>query len=227
MSRPDRHAVLADRTRRALLSVLAEAGGPLGVRELAALVGIHPNSAREQLHRLEQAGMVRTRVAAPMGRGRPVHLFELAPDPDAEPFHALAGALASQVAQLPAAAEVATAAGERWGRAAAGSAEIAAGSAEIAGAVPADDARLGRLIGLLDDAGFAPDAPVPGDDTVRLRACPFLPLEGHQLAVVCGVHLGFMRGALRELGSSRDAVAIEPFVEPDLCVARLSAPAGG
>ncbi|HEX5828937.1 MAG TPA: helix-turn-helix domain-containing protein [Candidatus Limnocylindrales bacterium] len=214
MPRPDRHAVLADPTRRALLGVLTEAGGPLGVRELAALVGIHVNSAREQLHRLERAGMVRSRVAAPVGRGRPVHLFELRPDPDAEPFRALAGALASEVAQLPGAAAVATAAGERWGHAA----------VRAPGDAATDEGHLERLAGILDDAGFAPDAPAPGAMEIRLRACPFLPLEGHQLAVVCGVHLGFVRGALRTLGSDRDAVSIEPFVQPDLCVARLSAP---
>jgi predicted ArsR family transcriptional regulator len=214
MPRPERHAVLADPTRRALLRVLAEAGGPLGVRELASLVGIHANSAREQLHRLEQAGMVRSLVAAPVGRGRPVHLFELRPDPDAEPFRALAGSLASELAQLPSAAGVARAAGERWGQAAVRERDEAV----------AVDRHLERLAGLLDDAGFAPDAPAPDDVEIRLRACPFLPLEGHQLAVVCRVHLGFVRGALRAIGSDRDAVAIEPFVQPGLCVARLSAP---
>jgi predicted ArsR family transcriptional regulator len=74
---------------------------------------------------------------------------------------------------------------------------------------------------LLAEAGFAPEPLAPGDDEVRLHACPFLPLEPRRLPAVCGIHLGFLRGALRELGSSRDAVSIEPFVRPDLCVARL------
>jgi hypothetical protein len=30
-----------------------------------------------------------------------------------------------------------------------------------------------------------------------------------------------MRGALEELGSPLDAVRLEPFVEPDLCLAHL------
>lgn len=208
-----RHAILADPTRRALLAALNAAAAPLGVRDLAAELGLHTNSVREQLRRLEQAGLVRVSRAAPAGRGRPGLRYLRVPEPE-DPYRALATALADQVAALPDPQRVAEAAGERWGR------DLAAGRAPGSGSDPA--AELGIVLDLLDDAGFDPDPVAPVDFEIRIRACPFLPFDRRHLTVVCGVHLGFIRGSLHELGSSRDAVSIEPFVGPDLCVARLS-----
>jgi hypothetical protein len=45
--------------------------------------------------------------------------------------------------------------------------------------------------------------------------------------VVCGVHLGLMRGILRELGAPFDAISLEPFVEPALCLAHLGGRSDG
>jgi predicted ArsR family transcriptional regulator len=96
-------------------------------------------------------------------------------------------------------------------------------AADATSAVAADAApdRIDVVVALLADAGFAPEPVAPGDDAINLRSCPFLPIEHRHLPVVCGIHLGFIRGALRELGSTRDATSIEPLVRPDLCVARL------
>ncbi len=210
----DRHAILADPTRRALLEAIREAAGPIGVRVLAERLALHPNSVREQLRRLEEAGLVRASVAAPSGRGRPGLRFDLAPERE-DPYRVLAGVLADQVAELPDAPAVWSAAGQRWGRAAASAARDAAPAG-----VPPDP--MAAVTGLLADAGFAPEPIGAEDDDVRLHACPFMPIERRRLPDVCAVHLGFLRGALRELGSTRDAVSIEPFVRPDLCVARLA-----
>lgn len=210
----DRHAVLADPTRRALLDALRDAPEPSSVRDLATALGLHANSVREQLQRLTAAGLVLVTRAAPSGRGRPGLRYALAPQPE-EPYRVLAGVLADQVAALPDAPAVWEAAGERWGRAAAS----AAGSVGVPAGVSAEP--VGAVVGLLADAGFAPEPAGPDAGEIRLRACPFLPLERHRIPVVCGIHLGFIKGALRELGSTRDAVDIEPFVRPDLCVARL------
>ena len=86
---------------------------------------------------------------------------------------------------------------------------------------PTADAGIDRLVGLLDDVGFAPEQPTGPDDPIRLRHCPFGPLAQEHPTVVCGVHLGLMRGALRELGAPLDVVRLEPFVAPNLCVAHL------
>jgi predicted ArsR family transcriptional regulator len=205
----DRHSVLADPTRRALLDALRDAPGPRGVRDLAGVVGLHRNSVREQLQLLERAGLVRVTRSEPSGRGRPSLRYALAPEPE-EPYRVLAGVLADQVAALPDPSAAWAAAGERWGRGA------ASAVVEQADLDPVD-----VVVSLLADAGFDPEAVAPGDESINLRACPFLPIEHRHLPVVCGVHLGFIRGAFRELGSARDATTIEPLVRPDLCVARL------
>jgi predicted ArsR family transcriptional regulator len=85
---------------------------------------------------------------------------------------------------------------------------------------------------LLAEAGFAPEAvDAPGrpagtavaPQELVLHACPFLPLDPMHLEVVCSVHLGYLRGALDELGSPLDATSIHPFSSPDGCTARLEA----
>jgi predicted ArsR family transcriptional regulator len=219
----DRHAVLADPTRRALLQELSAAPAPRSIASLAASLGLHANSVREQLRRLEAAGLVRASLARPSGRGRPGLRFEAIPGAQ-DPYRVLAGVLADEVAALPGAPGVWTSAGERWGREAAaalGAASAALGTPDAASTDHTDQVTLAAVTGLLDDAGFAPEPLAPGDEEIRLHACPFLPIDRRRLPVVCGVHLGFVRGALRELGSSWDAVSIEPFVRPDLCVARI------
>ena len=201
----------------------------MDVRTLADSVGLHPNSAREGLRRLAEAGLVRVTTAPPVGRGRPGLLYSAAPDTDADPYRLLAGVLADELAARPDTGSLAAAAGERWGRqAVAGLGALTthgAGGTEGAGpndhSVPALDGDVATLVALLAEAGFAPEPPAPGDLELRLRACPFLPLERRHLDTVCGVHLGFVRGALHELGSALDAVSIHPFVTPDLCTARL------
>jgi len=194
--------------------VLRQADGPVGVRELAEIVGLHPNSVREQLDQLVGVGLVARSIAPPAGRGRPGMRYVAEPengDPDPSAYRDLARVLADELARQPDAAGSATQAGERWGRTLLGG---AAPTPTAAGAID-------RLVMLLDDAGFAPERPAGPRDSIRLRHCPFGPLAREQPAIVCGVHLGLMRGALRELGAPLDAVRLEPFVAPELCVAHL------
>lgn len=211
----DRHALLADATRRALLDELRAGGGPLDVPTLAARLGLRRNSVRDQLRRLEAAGMVHATTAAPAGRGRPRHLYEAGPESHDDPYRLLTSVLADELASRPGGEELGAAAGDRWGRAAAATARERDATA---GTDP-----VGTLVSMLDQAGFAPVPVADGGRELRLRACPFMPLEPGQAAIVCGVHRGFIRGALAELGAPA-TVDLEPFAEPGLCVARLGAP---
>jgi predicted ArsR family transcriptional regulator len=119
--------------------------------------------------------------------------------------------LAEELERMADPATRAAEAGERWGRA----------LIRPAGIVTDEDAAVGRLVGLLADAGFEPEDPDLPGGPIRLRRCPFEPLARDHRGVVCGVHLGLMRGALREMGAPLDAVTVEPFVQPDLCLAHL------
>ena len=219
------HAIPAERrprlltglTRARLLARLRGTGGSRSVYELAGELGLHPNSVREQLDRLVESGLVRRAPSPPARRGRPALRYRAAPDVDeAASYRSLARVLADALARVPDTDARTVAAGERWGRTAIrGSSEgpIAPGTAA---AEPTE-----RLLALLDAGGFAPEPRAAGEP-IRLRRCPFGPLAADQPSVVCGVHLGLMRGALEELGAPFDAVRLEPFVEPDLCVAHLA-----
>jgi predicted ArsR family transcriptional regulator len=141
-----RHRVLAGLTRSRLLAVLRQADGPVGVRELAETVGLHPNSVREQLDQLVDAGLVSRSIAPPAGRGRPGLRYVAAPDqgdPDPNAYRELAGVLADQLALQPDPVAAATDAGERWGRTMA---------ADVTLTLAAADA-VDRVVKLLDEAG--------------------------------------------------------------------------
>lgn len=208
------HRVLGGLTRSRLLDILRAAAVPLGVRDLAERVGLHPNSVREQLDQLVAAGLVDRQAGAPAGRGRPRLCYQAlaTADEDAAPYRELARVLADELARAPHAAESATAAGDRWGRALVADRPSAHDPIEA----------LQRLVSLLDDAGFAPEPVDSLEQPIRLRRCPFGDLARHRSDVVCSVHLGLMQGALRELRAPLDAVALQPFVRPDLCVAHVA-----
>jgi predicted ArsR family transcriptional regulator len=209
----DRNTALADPSRRALLAALRRSGTTQDVRSLAASVGLHPNSAREQLAHLADAGLVRVTTAAPSGRGRPGLRYQAVPESTSEPFRLLTTALADGLAGVPEASAVSAAAGERWGRDAA---------ATLPPTAPAQ--ALDAVVRLMDEAGFAPavdDGSPDGTVAMRLHACPFLPLDERHLDVVCSVHLGFLRGALDALHAPLDAASIHPLDTPTTCVANL------
>ena len=184
------------------------------MRDLSERVGLHPNSVREQLDQLVAAGLIERQAGAPTGRGRPSLRYRAVPtaDEDAGPYRELARVLADELARAPHAAESATAAGDRWGR------------ALVADRPPAHDPTeaLQRLVSLLDDAGFAPEPVDSPEQPIRLRRCPFGALARDRADVVCRVHLGLMQGALRELDAPLEALRLQPFVQPDLCLAHVA-----
>lgn len=215
-----RHRALSTLQRQHLVDLLRAASEGATVVELSSALGLHPNTVRDHLRQLVEAGLARHEVAPPAGRGRPPHLYhatgDAETDADAPAFRSLAAALAEQLADLPDARRAAAEAGVRWGRSLATDSPVARTHREA----------TARLIGILDQAGFAPEA-IAGDAAeIKLRRCPFGALAVEHQRVVCGVHLGLMRGALQQMEAPVDAVRLEPFVRHDLCVAHL-APAVG
>ena len=76
-----------------------------------------------------------------------------------------------------------------------------------------------HLVTLLHHLGFAPER--RADGAIALRHCPFLELASDHADVVCSVHLGLMQGALEGWDADVTATGLDPFVEPDLCLAHL------
>jgi predicted ArsR family transcriptional regulator len=220
MTSTQHHRALAGATRSRLLAILRAAERPLGIRELANAVALHPNTIREHLQLLEDAGLVRREAVSSGGRGRPAIRFHLQPDAlaaEGRPYATLSRVLADQLAELPNAATAARRAGRRWGAAMAADAPPAA----------TPEAATEQIVKLLDEAGFAPEMPVDTGTTIRLRNCPFGTLAVGREPIICGVHLGLMQGALRAMAAPLDATGLDPFVTPDLCLAHFAGRSNG
>lgn len=53
---------------------------------------------------------------------------------------------------------------------------------------------------------------------VRLTRCPLLEAARSNPRIVCNVHLGMLRGVLREYGADPAGSALKAFAEPGACL---------
>jgi predicted ArsR family transcriptional regulator len=207
--------------RAFVLDALREAGRPVTLAELSATTGLHPNTLREHLEPLVARGPARRERAAPTGRGRPAWLYTAVAPGVADPassteYAGLAAALAAHIHRSsPDPKADAVAAGRAWGR------ELARKAGPPASRGPGAARR--QVARLLDDVGFCPEA----DDRVTdvlLTRCPLLEAAREYPDVVCGVHLGIVRGALEEYGADSSRTHLQPFSDPDGCRLHLLTP---
>lgn len=205
------------RSRAALLEILRAQAEPTTLGALARSAGLHENTVREHLEALVERGLATRFTAPPTGRGRPAWLYE-ATDGDVGPTSEYAG-LASALAEAihhrsPAPVDDALAAGRSWGR----------DLALERGAAPEKSAIAARrkVVDLLDDLGFAPEADARSA-SVRLTRCPLLEAAHRYPDVVCGVHLGLAQGALEQYGADGSDAELVPFAEPGACRLHLTA----
>jgi predicted ArsR family transcriptional regulator len=185
---------------------------PTTLTHLAQATGLHPNTLREHLEALVRRGLARRVRATPQGRGRPAWLYE-ATDPEiSEADSEYAGLAATLAAHLHRTSdhprEDAVAAGETWGQ------DLARKAGRPDG--PSGAAARRKVVSILDEVGFRPEADERAT-TVRLTRCPLLETAKAYPDVVCGVHLGIVRGALDEYGTDSARTALEPFSEPGAC----------
>lgn len=205
------------RAAAAVLATLEQQDAPVTVAALTEATGHHPNTLREHLDALVEAGLAERSRAAASGRGRPAWLYAAVPAAaSGSPEYAgLATALAMQLARTSEdAREEAATAGHAWGDRLADAVRP-----RPRGAVAA---RRG-VVGVLDGLGFAPDADDRASE-VRLRQCPLLEAAREQPDVVCSVHLGIVRGALRAWGAETGEVTLVPFAEAGSCLLHMGAP---
>lgn len=207
-------------SRARVLAVLRAGRTPLGVSEIAARVGLHANTARFHLDALVEQGLAERATEDRDVPGRPRTLYTAtvnAARTGRRSYRLLAEILTSYLAaHLERPADAALEAGEAWGR------FLIERPAPFRKRDAAAATR--QLMATLDDIGFAPEAVTAGREReIWLHHCPFREAAEEYGDVVCGVHLGLMRGMLAELGAPVEAERLDPFVEPNLCVARLSA----
>jgi predicted ArsR family transcriptional regulator len=205
-----------------VLDALRTADTPLGVTDIADRLGVHPNTVRFHLDALVGEGRAEARTEAAKGRGRPRTVYAPLRGMDrggTRGYRLLAQMLLSRFdADGDAAGEAATRAGRAWGR-------------YLIDPLPpfrepTAMETTARLTALLDDLGFSPAADGSDDDAppqrLRLRHCPFLELAEEYGHLVCPMHLGLMQGALAALDAPVTATRLEPFAEPEYCLAHLA-----
>ncbi|GHE73142.1 ArsR family transcriptional regulator [Streptomyces spiralis] len=206
-------------SRAHVLDVLRATSEAVGVREVAEQTGLHPNTARFHLDTLVKEGLVERRTEGRGRPGRPRTVYHAAPSPvpaGRRSYQLLAQMLTGLITQtVPQPAQAAVDAGEAWGR-------YLVDTPSPAQRIDSEEA-VRRLTRVLADVGFAP-GPVQDrpDRVVPLRHCPFREVAEEHREVVCSLHLGLMRGALKEVRAPMGVERLEPFVEPSLCLARLT-----
>jgi predicted ArsR family transcriptional regulator len=205
-------------SRSRVLEILQDAGTALGVADVAASMGLHPNTARFHLDGLVESGLVERTTETRDEPGRPRALYTARPDAaraGQRSYRLLAEILTSYIATHdPTPAKAARDAGYAWGR-------------YLAERPPpyrrTDGATANRqLMRMLGDVGFEPESTGGRKHQILLHHCPFREAAAENREVVCSVHLGLMQGLLSELDSPLSADRLDPFVEPSLCVAHLS-----
>ena len=209
------------RSRTDVLDMLRASDGPIGVREAAQRVGLHPNTARFHLEALVETGLAARETEDRETPGRPRIRYRAVADGPAgrRRYRLLAEMLTSLIAgTMPKPGRTAEEAGREWG-------------AYLTEQPPpyqrltAEEA-ITKLTAIMEELGFAPQPEADeggGRYRLCLRQCPFREVAQQHQNVICSLHLGLMRGALARMRAPVTADRLDPFVEPSLCVARLTA----
>jgi predicted ArsR family transcriptional regulator len=217
--RTQTHGALAVASRLRLLDALRTSDRPLDVRELAAACGLHVTTTRFHLDVLTDAGLVTSQFGQSGTRGRPRRLYTPASRAVAAGGHTgyelLSGILAAHWAgSRDERAQRAEQAGWAW-----------AGQRKPGPTV--DETTLGEAAvhvnAVFAELGFDPELVRDGETRqIRLHACPFRAVAVTHPDVVCSIHLGLLRRTLAEVGAPPNSVALQPFVQPDLCLAQIA-----
>lgn len=203
--------VLASRSRLRILRLLRSADAAFDIADIAAEVDLHPNTAREHLQLLVDAGFVVTEVAHRASRGRPRMRYRAVERPAAATVDERLRArmidllLASYADIEPA-----------------GDAHDATDATpdETPGGFPEAARQLAMLELHFEDLGFDPEVTREPLDMHFFR-CPMTSLATSDTALVCAVHEDLARGVLAQEDGPVEVESLHPFVEPRHCVLHL------
>lgn len=207
---------LSDPVRRQVYDYVAAQDEPVGREQTAADTGIPLHTARFHLERLVEEGLLATEFRRLSGRsgpgaGRPAKLYRRASCEVAVSLpprnydlvgSVLAAAVASSLAGEPLQEALSSEARRRGQAAGESFSRVGEG--------------LARVRGLMEQEGFEPSVE---DTELTLRNCPFDALAKEQPALVCGVNLDYVSGALDGLGCDGLRARLEPH--EDRCCVRV------
>ena len=193
---------------------------------MSEAVGLHQNTVRSHLRRLELVGLVTPEIEARTTRGRPKGAPSSGPGPEAEDMGPGARNYKLLATMLPAGfinaglkdpEAGAEQAGRSWGGYL--SVEFRPHPGD-----PVDlPAAAEMILRMMDRLGFEPEVAETAEGVdVRLHNCPFRDIAARYPGTVCSLHLGILRGVLADVKSDAEATVLLPFVTPNLCIAKLS-----
>jgi predicted ArsR family transcriptional regulator len=217
------HKALADDTRYRLYRTLRLSGRAVSVRELSIRLGLHANTLRPHLRRLEEAGLVASeseRGASSVGR--PQTLFSVVDRDGREgrDYRLFADIVAGQVTGARQ-RERAVATAREWG------AYLVGRSVPRPGARSSSGPNLAALQEALAEAGFDPRFRRRGRARVdiTLRDCPFRDLLDEHRDLVCALHRGLLEGMLASSRPPMRLDAFEPLADRSATCRLSAAPA--
>ncbi|BDZ60788.1 hypothetical protein Lsed01_00115 [Demequina sediminis] len=230
-----RAALMLELRRRA-----APGGVGVGVDDLAAAVGLHPNTAREHLDVLVAEGLVERLPGPRTGRGRPRALYAAVPSPGAAAMPATFTATGAEAHDLrdrvlrivlshygtgpEEAAAAVEREGSRWGEDLGRAAGSVGGVTAVVGLVSRELESMGMEPRVLEEARGAGDLGASaGAVHVEIGACPLAALAHDRPDVVCGVHAAMLRGLARGAGADSVDVRLLPFEGPLMCRVEVAA----
>lgn len=196
-------------SRAHLLATLQADPREFSIDELAALVGLHANTVRAHLDVLVAAGHVERIQGRPHGRGRPPLAFKATADARA-PYDELSRVLSESlgVAKSP---DLARRTAERWAQ-----------SLDPQPIATTADQAVDQAVESLHAVGFSAEAS-PLKDSITIGTCPFAELvEEHP--IICAIHTELLSTVLSASGQEVEVEAMDVWVRPTLCRARLTRP---
>jgi predicted ArsR family transcriptional regulator len=232
-----------NRQRERVLRLVREHGSPIDAVELAGRMGLHVTTVRFHLDALcDQGAITRTRITR-TGVGRPRTGYIAVQD--RLDYQSFAEILALELGKTTETRRRrAQHAGRRWAdRIAAASVIESIAEQDVSDAdEPGEilDRQAAMTAHIFEQMGFAPQLTPPAERTagkaqrtIRLHGCPVRDLARAHPEVGCAMHLGLLQGLLTKSagghGYSRAAARpalraeLEPFVQPELCIARVIA----
>lgn len=210
------------KARSKILELLSD--GPCTVSSLALRTGQHENTIREHLDALVDEDLAARYHDNEHSRGRPAWSYRTLDQSGIGEYAGLASALAGAIVRGSSnPSHEAMEAGIAWAPDIIRNSQVISEPHLNRANKKKATAMRRKVVSLLEKLGFAPK---PNADVIRIKLtrCPLLDAARQHPNVICNVHLGIVRGALKEFGAepkSIDKVVLEPFSEPGACLLRM------
>lgn len=191
-----------------LLALRGHDGG-ITLEDISETTGLHVNTVRGHLDVLIAGGYAERDHEEPQGRGRPRLTYRSTPQSNS-PYDELAHALTDAL-EFADARTLAKATATKWRH-----------TAKPIEPADSPDEAVDRAVEGLRAVGFAAEATTLGDSIVVGR-CPYASLiEAHP--IICDIHTELLAQMLHDTGQEMTVSAMDVWVKPTLCRARLVRP---